>query len=364
VLEVADILRAAGAVTGRLRGRVLAPAELKVARAIVRCRTAAMGGHLKECDACGRRRYSYHSCRNRHCPKCRNEDSSAWLEAQEKRLLTSGYYLVTFTLPQELRPLARAEPRKVYAILMTAAAQSLLKLTRDPRHLGATPGIVGVLHTWTRAMLFHPHVHFLVTAGGLSRDRSRWVAPTSRRFLVPGYVVSPIFRAKVRDALKAKGLLDRVAAGAWQRKWVVHLKHAGKGEKVLAYLARYVLRVAINNSRLVNFADGKVSFRYRDNRSGVVKRCTITAEEFAARFLEHVLPRGFTKVRYYGLLSPSRAKDLEVARALLPSAPKPKPAATSAEPASSLDDTDEPCPYCRVGHLRIIQELLPERGPP
>jgi len=366
VLEVADILRAAGAALGRLRGRVLSPWEWKVASAIGRCRTAAMGGHLEECDTCRQRRYAYHSCRNRHCPKCRTEDSNRWLETQQARLLGSGYYLVTFTLPSELRALARAEPRQVYSILMSAAAQSLLKLTRDPRHLGATPGMVGVLHTWTRAMLFHPHVHFLVTAGGLSKDRSRWVSPRNSRFLVPGYALSVIFRAKVRDALKAKDLFAQVPAIAWQRKWVVHVKNAGIGDRALAYLARYVLRIAINNSRLVSLSDGHVTFRYRDNRSGLVKLCTITAEEFAERFLQHVLPRGFTKVRYYGLLSPSRAKELEAARNLLP-APTAKPAiATSAgdEASSNPADADERCPYCRVGHMQIIEDLLPARGPP
>jgi hypothetical protein len=298
-------------------------------------------------------------------PKCRTEESKAWLEAQQGRLLGSGYYLATFTLPSELRPLARAEPKELYAILMSAAAQSLLKLCRDPLHLGATPGLVGVLHTWTRAMLFHPHVHFLVTAGGLSRDRTRWVSPANNRFLVPGYALSPIFRAKVRDALKAKKLLDTVPASAWKHKWVVNLKHAGTGEKALAYLARYVLRIAINNSRLVSLHDERVTFRYRDNRSQLMKLCTITAEEFSERFLQHVLPRGFTKVRHYGLLSPSRTKDLEVAKSLLPAPAARAERTTSAEEASSSPgDSDERCPYCRVGHMRVIEDLLPVRGPP
>ena len=224
-------------------------------RDIEECRTAALGGHFQVCDHCFESRFTYHSCRNRHCPKCQGERTQRWLDAQRERLLPVPYYLVTFTLPAELRPVAHAQPSVLYAILMRAAAAALFKLTADPKFLGATPGMTAVLHTWTRAMLYHPHAHFLVTAGGLSPDGESWLSPKNPRFLVPGYALSAIFRAKVRDALEEAGLLGAVPEGLWSstKKWVVHLKHAGTGHKVLDYLARYVFRIAITNSRIERF---------------------------------------------------------------------------------------------------------------
>lgn len=368
MIEVADILRTAAPAYRKANASDLSRADLKVLRDIEQCRTEAMGGHLEICDRCFQGRYSYHSCRNRHCPKCQGERTRRWLDKQRARLLPVSYYLLTFTLPAELRPIARSRPRFVYATLMKAAAAALLKLAADSKYLGATPGILAVLHTWTRAMLYHPHVHFLVTAGGLGLDGQSWVEPRRSRFLVPGFALSPIFRAKVRDALDKAGLLRATPKKLWtsDKPWVVHVKHAGAGHKVLDYLARYVFRIAISNSRLESFDGHHVRFRYRDNRTSEIRHCTLTADAFIARFLLHVLPPHFTKVRHYGIYSSSRSDQLERLRLiLLPCPDRPD------QPALLSNSVRAPkplplCPICRIGHLILLQVLPPcrSRSPP
>lgn len=224
---MADILRQHGA--AYRAGHVLLPSQQRALRDIQYCRTAHFGGHVTQCDHCGLLRYAYHSCRNRHCPKCHGEQADAWLERQQTHLLSSPHYLLTFTLPAELRSLAFGHQKLVYGALLQCAAAALLKLTQDPRWLGATPTILAVLHTWTRAMLYHPHVHLLVSAGGLSADRQRWLTPKNPAFLVPVRALSVIFRAKLREALRQHGLSDRASAAAWQKPWVVPAQHAGSG---------------------------------------------------------------------------------------------------------------------------------------
>jgi hypothetical protein len=359
VLELADIVRAAGEVDQRLRGATLLHSHRRALHDIMACRTATLGGHVQACDHCGTRQYSYHSCRNRHCPKCHREQTERWLDRQRARLLPCAYFLLTFTVPAELRALARAQQKLVYGLLMTAAAAALLKLTADPCHLGARPGVLAVLHTWTRALLYHPHVHMLVTAGGLRDADQTWVEPRHAAFLVPGRALSRLFRGKMRAGLRTAGLLDHVPPAVRRHEWVVHVQHAGTGEKVLDYLARYVFRVALVNSRLERFEAGHVTFRYRDGRTGLLRRCTLDAVAFLDRFLQHVLPRGFTKVRHYGLFSPARRDLLAQAREqltteatdLTPAAPLTTPAPTRAP--------HPPCPACGIGMLHIIETLPP-----
>ncbi len=367
MLELADIVRAAGEVYQRLHGPTLLPSQRRALRDIAACRTAALGGHVRACDHCGTRQYRYHSCRNRHCPACHGDQTRRWLDRQRARLLPCAYFLLTFTLPAELRALARAHQKLVYGLLMTAAAAALLTLTADPRYLGARPGVLAVLHTWTRALLYHPHVHMLVTAGGLRGPDRTWVPSKRAAFLVPGRALSRLFRAKVRAGLRKAGLLAQAPPAAWRHEWVVHVQHAGTGEKVLDYLARYVFRIAIVNSRLERFDDGHVTFRYRDSRTGTTKRCTLDAVSFIGRFLQHVLPQSFSKVRHYGLFSPSRHDLLAQARAQLvaattsPSPPAlppidPAPVPAPANPASRR------CPVCGIGVLHLV-EILPPGGP-
>jgi hypothetical protein len=364
MLAVAEIIRLHGAAYRAHVGDRLLPSQARVLRDLAACRTAYFGGHLTQCDHCDAQLFRYHSCGNRHCPTCHGPHTDRWLETQRAQLLPCPYYLVTCTLPQSLRALAFAHQRVVYGVLMRSAAAALQRLAADPRFVGAQVGCLAVLHTWTRAMLYHPHVHLLVTAGGLSANGTQWIAPKNPAFLVPVQALSVIFRAKVCAGLQRAGLLDQVAPSTWTTPWVVHAQPAGRGQRVLDYLGRYVFRIAIANSRLEEVTDEDVTFRYQDNRTHETRRVTLTGIEFLTRFLQHVLPRGCAKVRYYGLWSAAQRADRARARALLtaltgiagPSAPEPPR-------ASSLTDLPR-CPHCRVGTLIVIAVLPPSWSRP
>jgi len=363
MLEVADIIRAAGPeACARLAAL---PSQKRALQAILQCRTPALGGQVYGCVQCGSVRYSYHSCGNRHCPKCHGQRTERWLQQQRSHLLPCPYYLLTFTLPSELRLLARSEQKLVYGLLLNLAASSIKKLCADPQWLGAQPALMGVLHTWTRAMLYHPHAHFLVSAGGLAADGQSWVPASNPRFLVPVRALSVIFRAKMRRALKMAGVLHRVPPKTWTQPWVVHAQHAGSAQKVLDYLGRYVFRIAISHSRLEALEQGQVTFRYRDNRSQQLKRLQLPAAEFIQRFLQHVLPRGLTKVRHYGLASPAAGQRRARAMALLQAAASHS---NSAAPASgSGPPVAQPglrCPHCLKGQLVLLGQLPPQRKIP
>ena len=364
MLEVAEIIRLHGAAYRAHVGDRLLPSHARVLRDLAACRTAYFGGHLTQCDHCERQVFRYHSCGNRHCPTCHSPHTERWLETQRTQLLPCPYYLVTFTLPRDLRALAFAHQRVVYGVLMRSAAAALQRLAADPRYVGARLGCLAVLHTWTRAMLYHPHVHLLVTAGGLSADGTQWIAPKNPAFLVPVPALSVIFRAKVCAGLQRAGLLDQVSPSTWTTPWVVHAQPAGRGERVLHYLGRYVFRIAIANSRLEQVTDDDVTFRYRDNRTQTMRRVTLTSVEFLGRFLQHVLPRGCAKVRYYGLWSAAHRADRTRARTLLtalaliatPQAPDPPSTSSRGEPPR--------CPHCRVGTLIVIAVLRPSWSRP
>jgi hypothetical protein len=352
--EVADIVGLHGEAYRKKWGQRLTSAQKQALADIQNCRTPFFGGHLHQCDHCEREVYSYHSCRNRSCPKCHQDQTRRWIARQRLRLPPCAYYLLTFTLPHELHAVARANPKELYGLLMKAAADSLQKLARDSRYLGARPGILAVLHTWTRATLYHPHVHMLVTAGGLSLDGARWIAPKNPAFLVPVRALSLIFRAKMCAALNKAGLLQSVPSAVWTKTWVVHSRHAGSGDKVLEYLGRYVFRIAITNSRIESIRDANVTFRYRNNKTQLIQRATISGVEFLERFLQHVLPRGCTKVRYYGIFSP-RCLLRSRAAILLP----PVVHASDSPPPASPPTL--PCPICRTGTLIPVRALSPQR---
>jgi hypothetical protein len=363
MLEVADIVRAAGReVCTRL---AVLPSQQRALPAVLQCRTEALGGQVYGCDQCGALHYSYHSCGNRHCPKCHGQQTERWLEQQRARLLPCPYYLLTFTLPSELHALARSKQRLVYGLLLSAAAASVQRLCADPRWLGAQPSLMGVLHTWTRAMLYHPHAHFLVSAGGLSADGQQWMPAKHPKFLLPVQALSQVFRAKIRDGLKAAGLVLQVTPKVWRRKWVVHAQHAGSGHKVLGYLGRYVFRIAITNSHLESLHDGRVIFRFRDNRSQQIKRVDLPVAGFVQRFLQHVLPKGLAKVRHYGLSGAACGQRRARACALLQSSAPVSLSDSSpviASRASPPAQTTLLCPYCRKGRLHCLGELVPPDG--
>ena len=368
MLELADIVRAVG--PEECARLAVLPSQKRALKAIEQCRTPALGGHLYRCEQCTREHYSYHSCGNRHCPKCHGQQTEQWLEQQRSRLLPCSYYLVTFTLPAELRAAAHSHQKVVYGLLLAAAAASLQKLCRDPKWLGGQPSLLGVLHTWTRAMLYHPHAHFLVSAGGLSADGQQWLEPKNPKFLVPVHALSKIFRAKMRDGFQSAGLLASVPPAVWgqHKKWVVHAQHAGQGEKVLEYLGRYVFRIAITNSRLERLENRQVTWRWRDNRTQQMQRGTLPAGQFLARFLQHVLPRGFAKVRHYGLDSAACGQRREQARRLLetmrpPTATLPRASSTPSESTPSPSPSLR-CPHCGTGRLLLIGKIPPQKKVP
>jgi hypothetical protein len=355
MLEVADIFRLHGPDYRAQFGNQMLPSHRRAMQDIETCRTASLGGQLYYCPQCQEQRYSYHSCKNRHCPKCQNDQANEWLAAQQSLLLPTHHFLVTFTLPAELRTLARSNQKMIYNLLFRASSQALLQLAQDPRFVGARLGMVGVLHTWTRQLLYHPHVHYLVTGGGLTAD-GRWRS-SRKDFLVPVKALSPIFRAKFRDQLKKTQLFAQVEPRVWRKDWVVHCEPVGSGAQAFQYLAPYIFRVAISNNRLRKLENGHVTFSYKESATDQLKHCTLSAQEFIRRFLQHVLPPRFIKVRYYGLLSPAQRQLLQKARQLLgASTTKPKRAQTAAP-------LTMPCPQCRAP-LTLLGPLAPRGRAP
>jgi Putative transposase/Transposase zinc-binding domain len=384
-LEVADIFRAHGP---RYRqARQLSPGQLKVMSAIEQCRSAALGGHALRCNACGHADLSYNSCRNRHCPKCQAAAARRWLEARQAELLPVEYYHVVFTLPEEVARIAYCNKALVYRLLFEVAAQTLCTIAADPRHLGAQVGATLVLHTWGSALTHHPHVHGIVPGGGISKDGERWVA-CRRGFFLPVRVLSRLFRRRFLEEMahahqtgllqffgEHAALAQPQAFAAWlaklkDREWVVYAKRPFAGpEAVLAYLSRYTHRVAISNSRLVAMDERGVTFRWKDYRAkGTTRHKTMTldAEEFMRRFLLHVLPRGFHRIRYYGLFANSgRRGNVEKARRLLDTVPE-VPETPAAEEAQQHFKPTFVCPDCGAEMIvvDVVARRMPIRAPP
>jgi len=324
-LEVADLVRAAGHRFIERSRRWLTGQHLKVLQAIQRCRTAALGGHIDECSRCGQRAISYNSCRNRHCPKCQSNARQRWLEARRQELLPTRYVHVVFTLPHLLAPLALQNKKVIYHLLFRTSAQTLIEIARDPKHLGAEIGFFSVLHTWSQKLEHHPHVHCVVPAGGLSLDHTSWIKPRYPFFL-PVKVLGRVFRGKFVAGLKRafargrlgfhgqlKPLADPKTFRSWLRPlfrqdWVVYSKRPfGGPEHALRYLGCYTHRVAISNRRLISFVDGQVTFRWRDSAHKNKKRLmTLPVDEFLRRFLLHLLPRRFVRIRHFGFLANRR----------------------------------------------------------
>ena len=381
-LEVADLIRSAGTAFLERNRHWLSWKHVKVLRAIRRCRTAALGGHLDQCTRCGHRAISYNSCRNRHCPKCQTAARERWIAARRAELLPKPYVHVVFTLPRELAPLALQNQKLVYDLLFRASAQTLLEVAGDPRHLGAQIGFFSVLHTWNQKLDLHPHVHCVLPAGGLSPDRTRWIPPRYRFFL-PVKVLSRVFRGKFvralqsafrEDRLRFQGSLASLAYpqtfAAWLRPlfrkdWVVYCKPPfGGPEHVLQYLGRYTHRVAISNHRLISFVGGQVTFRWRDSaHHNEQKLLTLSLDEFLRRFLLHVLPKGFVRIRHFGFLaSRRRATTLPLCFPLLGAAPPAQPQISAPGPCDLWL-----CPQC-AAPMSVIERFtaaeMQLRSPP
>jgi len=333
-------------------------------RAIEACRTEALGGHVYTCPNCATTRYSYHSCRNRHCPTCQQDAAQTWLARQQELLLPVPYFLVTFTLPAELRDSAYRHQRTLYDLLFRASAAALQQLAHDPRFLGAAIGMVGVLQTWTRDLRYHPHVHYLVPGGGLAEDGRTWVTAKAD-FLVHVKPLAALFRAKLRAALRQTALWAEIPTAVWQQPWVVDCRPVGTARAALKYLAPYIFRVALSNNRLVQVANDQVTFRYTVGATGQTRYCTLPVEAFIQRFLQHVLPKGFVKVRYYGLFRPGNRQLLARIRSQLLlqqyMAEMPPPVFATSTVATAREMV---CPTCGQP-MRLERILQPHnRGPP
>ena len=384
-LEVADIFHHHGAAWRAEHAGHVSLAQLKVMSAIETCRTAALGGHIEGCEDCGHRRIAYNSCRNRHCNKCQGAAARKWLATREADLLPVGYFHVVFTVPGEIANIAFHNKAVVYDLLFQTASKTMLTIAADPRHLGARIGITAVLHTWGSAMTHHPHIHMVVPGGGISLDGKSWIS-CRPAFLLPVHVLSKLFRrlfltrlielhvaGRIQFFGDHVGLSERRAflryiAPLRKKNWITYAKAPFAGpEAVLAYLSRYTHRVAISNRRLIALDEAGVTFRYKDYRRDGPDRqriMTLAVGEFIRRFLLHVLPQGFHRIRHYGLLaSGGRKANIARARELLGVAPKPAPRTVA---ATAPEDPRPPCPCCggRMVIIEIFERRMQPRAPP
>ena len=352
-LELADLFREYGAEYRNKYADKLLPSHRQAMWAIESCRTERLGGQVFGCDTCREFQYSYHSCRNRHCPKCQHELTQNWLQVQQGLLLNVPYFFLTFTLPSELRILVRANQKALYSLLFQASAEATQKLALDPRYIGGQIGLVGVLHTWTRNLIYHPHVHYLAPAGGLHSDGQTWL-PARQGFFLPVRALSKLFRAAFRRGLVKLKLFEQVPSKIWTQDWVVNCKPVANGQAALKYLAPYIHRVAISNRRLLSFTNhgsmetSQVTFQYRTSDTGQLKKCTLSVEQFFQRFLQHVLPHAFVKVRYYGFFGASVRRKLTALQRRLGSQTHPPPEPLPASDPSTQAETPSKilCPTC------------------
>lgn len=360
-LELADIFRRYGPTYRQKYASRMPGNHFKAMRAIEQCRTSALGGQVYRCPTCDEMQYSYHSCRNRHCPKCQNENAQAWLEKQQDLLLPVPYFLLTFTLPSAFHEVARSHQCLLYDLLFKTSAAATQQLAQGPRWIGGQIGMVGVLHTWGRNLAYHPHIHYLVPAGGWQEMEQRWIL-TRPHFLLPVRALSRLFRSKLQQALRETDCYARIPPRVWQQEWVVHCEDVGSGLQALKYLAPYIFRVALSNNRLLKLENDRVTFRYRDTETGAEKRCSLGALDFIHRFLQHVLPHHFVKVRYYGFFAPTRRARLTTLRQSLlaatdlnirQAAPTDlSPGALAPQPHAIL------CPHCGLPML-FVHSLSP-----
>jgi hypothetical protein len=367
VIEIADDHLSA-------HGATILPSHRRAIADILACRTEALGGHLWRCNHCSAEVYSYHSCKNRSCPKCHTDQTEHWLAARKAWVLPCPYFHVTITVPEELRDALRSNQKDCYTLLMKASAEAIIELARDSRFVGATVGVLAVLHTWTQQLVYHPHVHCLVTGGGVSDDGQQR-HPARNGFLVPFAALAKLVCGKLRAALSKRRPDLVLPEATWSKRWVVHCTAWGEGdEAVLRYLARYVFRVAITNSRIAGLDDNGVTLRHKHRASNQRRTIRLSGHEFMRRFLQHVLPKGLHKIRYYGLWHSTRREHAGRARLLLLLS---RPASSDLEASSpetachttdrTGDHTPSPerriCPCCKEGHLIHIAYPKQASGP-
>ena len=355
MIPLAEVLRRHWPEYQRQFGADILPSHQRAVQCILKCRTAAMGGEVYRCPDCGKDHYVYHSCNHRACPQCGNADATEWIERQKRKLLPVPYSLVTFTVPEGLRAWLRSHQKLGYALLLRESAATLQDVASQPKHLGGEVGCLSVLHTWGRQLQFHPHIHCVVPMGGLREDGLRWMRPKSPDFFLPQPVLAARFRNRLQNELRDMHPQEfaQIPAGVWKQKWVVDVQPVGSGEGALKYLSAYVYRTALGSQRILGDQKGRITFKYKDSGNQQWSTLTLGAGEFIRRFLQHVLPKGFARVRYYGWLSPASKARWERILALLD------------WKASALGVPTVACePLCRHcgGKLKWIATF--ERGPP
>src|ERR1700722_18321071 len=370
MIEVADVFRRFAADYLSAHGASMLPSHQRAIEDILNCRTAALGGQVWRCDTCDTEMFSYHSCNNRSCPKCHAAQIQKWLEHRQAEMLPVPYFHITVTVPAELREVLRANQRDGYGVLMQASAAAIIELARDPRYVGGTVGVLAVLHTWTQQLNLHPHVHCLVSGGGISEDASTW-HPARRNFLVPVKALAKLVRGKFRAMLRQTCPDLIIPDVVWRTPWILHVTAWGNGEQaVLDYLARYVFRVALTNARIVGLDEETVTIQYKERKTGRSRICRLSGHEFMRRFLQHVLPRGFHKVRYFGLWHPAQRNSAARVRQMLqlqatprfdlpPDLVAPPLTPSGAEPPPSIEPLI--CPHCQ-GRLIFIRTLTPRQA--
>jgi hypothetical protein len=371
-LELADICNRFADGYLAKHGASVLPSHRHAIADIRACRTEALGGHLYRCNHCQTEVHAFHSCKNRHCPKCHSSQTQTWLESRRDEMLPIEYFHVTVTIPEELRELFRSNQKTCYSLFMSATKAAILELAQDPRYIGGMVGILMVLHTWTRDLLYHPHLHCLVTGGGITDDGQSWIS-ARKGFLFPLKPLARLIRGKLMAAFAHDHPELILPPQVWDKEWVTHCTPWGVGEQaILDYLARYAFRIAINNSRLVSMDDETVTFRYQNRDTGQWKNRCIPGEEFIRRFLQHVLPQRFHKIRYFGLWHPTKRKCLQRIRMHLlleqkiESVRQVKDQETPSDgPSQGVIREGAPCQACGAGTLTHIKSIrrLNARGP-
>jgi predicted RNA-binding Zn-ribbon protein involved in translation (DUF1610 family) len=364
--ELADVFNQfAGDYLDRF-GDKMPPSHHQAIQDIIACRTPVLGGNLYQCESCGKEVYAYRSCSNRHCPKCHTKQTNIWLEARQEEMLPVDYFHITITIPECLRPIFRQNQRDCYAALMQGGAAAIIELAADPKYCGGTVGVLSVLHTWTGQLIYHPHGHFLVTGGGVSKDGETWM-PSRQNFLIPVRALSTLVRGKIMAQLKKRRPDLSLPQAAWDKPWVAHCKPWGKGEQaIINYLGRYAFRIAITNARILAMDDQTVRFRHKDRKKGKWEINRLSGEEFMRRFLQHVLPRGFHKIRYSGLWHFSKRDIVQRIRLLLLLDQPATINLTAIQKSEVISEDSLPvqhrCPHCGKQSLVLRAILAPARA--
>ena len=336
MVELAEVLRRHWPAYEQRFGSALLPSHRRAVEAVLRCRTPALGGQLFGCTTCGGKHFAYHSCNHRACPKCGHAEAQQWIERQQSHLLPVPYFLVTFTVPEQLRDVIRSNQKQCYGLLFSESAATLQEIAADPKHLGAQLGFLGILHTWSRQLVFHPHIHFVIPGGGLTAGHLQWKRIKNPDFFLPEKVLALRFRNRLKQALGGSPLLALIPKKVWQIDWVVDCLPVGNGEATLRYLANYVYRTALGSQRILKDQNDQITFRFRRGDNGRLETLTLAAQEFIRRFLQHVLPRAFQRVRYFGWMAPAATGRWQRILTLLDWKAQPKPAKPVCSPPHCL----------------------------